>query len=147
MNEKKDFALVPRPPSALEKRNRARRRILSGMVADTLALARDAAIAPVDLDDMVRAGKRLHRSKGKGMTEENIRAFNLLHRAAQAGHSEAQFLAWRCYSSGDGIQMDQVKAMEWLTKSADAGFARALTLLGVEYQMGKYYPKDEEAGN
>ena len=123
------------------------KRILSSMVADTLALARDAAIAPVDLDDVVRAAKRLYRSKGKGMTEENIRAFNLLYRAAQAGHSVSHSLAWRCYSSGDEIQMDQVKAMEWLTKSADAGFAMALTLLGVEYQMGKYYPKDEEEGN
>jgi TPR repeat protein len=126
MNEKDNFALVPRIPDALEKAEPGAKRILSSMVADTLALARNATSAPIDPDDMVRAAKRLLRSKGKGMTEENIRAFALLHRAALAGHSEAQFLAWSCYRSGDGIQMDQVKAMEWLTKSADAGFAKAL---------------------
>ncbi len=40
MNEKNDFALVPRAPGALEKAEPGVRRILSGMVADTLALAK-----------------------------------------------------------------------------------------------------------
>jgi len=40
MSEKSDFALVPRSPGALEKAQPGRKRILSGMVADTLALAR-----------------------------------------------------------------------------------------------------------
>lgn len=144
MSEERKFALVRRPPSALENAEPGARRILSGMVADTLALARDAAVRPVDLDDIVRAAKRLRRSKGKGMTEENIRAFALLHRAAKAGHSEAQFLVFLCYSSSDGIQMDKVHAMEWLRKSANAGFAMALHFLGSEYEAGTYFAKDEE---
>jgi TPR repeat protein len=40
MNEKSNSALVPRPPSALEKAMPGARRILSGMVADALALAK-----------------------------------------------------------------------------------------------------------
>jgi hypothetical protein len=40
MNEKEDCALVPRPPSGLEKAEPGARRILSGIVADTLALAK-----------------------------------------------------------------------------------------------------------
>jgi CheY-like chemotaxis protein len=40
MNEKNNFALVPRPPGALEKAEPGAKRILSGMVADTLALAK-----------------------------------------------------------------------------------------------------------
>jgi len=39
MNKEDNFALVPRPPGALEKAEPGVRRILSGMVADTLALA------------------------------------------------------------------------------------------------------------
>ena len=39
MNEKDNFALVPRPPRALEKTERGAKRVLSGMIADTLALA------------------------------------------------------------------------------------------------------------
>jgi hypothetical protein len=38
MNEKNDFALVPRPPGAIEKAEPGARRILSGMVSDMLAL-------------------------------------------------------------------------------------------------------------
>ncbi len=40
MSEKNAFALVPRPPSGLEKAEPGAKRILSGMVADTLALAK-----------------------------------------------------------------------------------------------------------
>jgi DNA-binding NtrC family response regulator len=40
MNEPDNFALVPKPPNALEKAEPGAKRILSGMVADTLALAK-----------------------------------------------------------------------------------------------------------
>ncbi len=40
MNENSDFALVPRPPGTLQNAEPGARRILSGMVADTLALAK-----------------------------------------------------------------------------------------------------------
>ena len=50
--------------------------------------------------------KRLYRSKGDGMTEENIRAFKLFLRAAEAGHGEAQnYLGW-CYRKGHGVPQD-----------------------------------------
>ena len=39
MDEKNEFALVRRPPSAVEKTELGAKRVLSGMVADTLALA------------------------------------------------------------------------------------------------------------
>jgi DNA-binding NtrC family response regulator len=40
MSGNNDFALVPRPPGALERAEPGAKRILSGMVADTLALAK-----------------------------------------------------------------------------------------------------------
>jgi DNA-binding response OmpR family regulator len=40
MIEKDNFALVPRPPGALEKAEPGPKRVLSGMVADTLALVK-----------------------------------------------------------------------------------------------------------
>jgi hypothetical protein len=40
MDENNKFALVPRPPSEIEKAEPGAKRVLSGMVADTLALAR-----------------------------------------------------------------------------------------------------------
>ncbi len=48
MDEKKENALVPRPPGAVEKAVPGAKRILSGMVSDTLALAsrEQRALAP-----------------------------------------------------------------------------------------------------
>jgi Leucine Rich Repeat (LRR) protein len=46
MNEKNDFALVPRSSGALEKAEPGAKRILAGMVADTLALANRDSRAP-----------------------------------------------------------------------------------------------------
>ena len=46
MNEKGDSALVPRSPSALEKTKPGTKRIVLGMVTDTLALANRDSLAP-----------------------------------------------------------------------------------------------------
>src|SRR2546422_6794494 len=51
MNEKNDSALVPRQPRALEKAEPGMRRILSGMVGDTLALAKKKPPRIVIVDD------------------------------------------------------------------------------------------------
>ena len=47
MNEKNDFALVRRPLSAVEKAAPGAKRILSGMVADALALAKKEPLARI----------------------------------------------------------------------------------------------------
>lgn len=44
MKEKNDFALVPRSPNAIEKAEPGTKRVLSSMVADTLALAKPTAL-------------------------------------------------------------------------------------------------------
>lgn len=46
MNEKDSFALVPRPSSAVEKAQPVAKRVLVGMVGDTLALATKQQAAP-----------------------------------------------------------------------------------------------------
>ena len=52
MNEKHDFALVPSPPGAVEKTEPGAKRILSGMVADTLALVKkERPLRVVIVDD------------------------------------------------------------------------------------------------
>lgn len=44
-NERNKFELVPRPPGALEKVEPGAKRVLSGMVADTLALVKKGPLA------------------------------------------------------------------------------------------------------
>ncbi len=66
MSERSDFALVPRPAGALEKAEPGAKRILSGMVADTLALARKEQVAKprgklliVDDEETIRQSMRV----------------------------------------------------------------------------------------
>ena len=51
MDDKNNFALVRRPPSAIEKSQPGAKRILSGMVADTLSLAKKAPLLKVVVVD------------------------------------------------------------------------------------------------
>lgn len=146
-NETKNFALVPKPPSAIEKAEPGAKRVLSNMVADILA------IAPVDLDALVSEGKRIQLREG--MTPEDIRAFDLFHRAAVAGHGEAQLLLHQCYLYGYGVREDLAKTLEWFHKSAKSGFAPAQDQLADHYYHGeqdyvaavKWYRKAAEQGD
>ena len=45
MNDRNDFALVPKPPGSLEKTESGAKRILASIVADALALAHANVLA------------------------------------------------------------------------------------------------------
>lgn len=94
-----------------------------------------------DLDAVVREGKRIQH--GDGITPDNIRAFNLFHHSALAGHAEAQCLLSYCFKSGRGVQQDNELALVWLQKSAQSGFEAAMLKLGVWY-MHSVPPNEEE---
>lgn len=107
-----------------------------------------ATVAPVDLDALVREGKKLYR--GTAMTQdernrpEDIQAFSLFLRAAEGGHSEAQYIVSNCYDWEHGVQRDEAKVLDWLRKSAVAGFAEAQDRLGYRYFYGEGMPEDDE---
>ena len=115
-------------------------RILGEMVKNSLALAKETTPAKVDLDALVREGKRIQ--SGRGMTHGNIEAFKLFYHAASAGHVEAQFLVCECYELGDGVERDLVHFLNWLRKSAESGFAAAQNRLGSCYRNGEGMPQD-----
>jgi len=141
MNEADESrSLVIRPDVSPASVTPGPRRILSGMVAEALSLARESAVETVDLDALVHAGKRLYRGEGK--TEEDIKAFGLFLRAAEGGHSEAQYLVSRCYHWEHGVQLDEDLALDWLRRSAEAGFAEAQYWLGNAYSYGDGVPQD-----
>jgi hypothetical protein len=119
MAENKNHSLIVRPGSAVEKAAPGTKRVLSDMVKDLLAAARANSIANSDLDALVL---------------EDIRAFDLFHRAAVAGHREAQLLIYECYLDGNGVQEDVAKALEWFHKSAESEFVEAQRRLADFYQ-------------
>ena len=79
MNEKNNLALVTRPPRALEKAEPGAKRILSGMVADTLALA-----PATDAEAIFQRGRNLYY--GKGGSCDYVAAARCFHEAAERGH-------------------------------------------------------------
>ena len=135
-------ALIPYGSRELVMPENAENRILGEMVASSLVLARKTAVAPLDLDALVREGKRLQRKQG--MTQEDSQAFRLFHQAAVAGHAEAQHLLFGCYNNGHGVSEDRNEAMRWLKSSAEAEFVRAFVTLAIAYTSGKLIPKDED---
>jgi hypothetical protein len=130
MESNRDHSLVLRQSHELATLETARNRILGEIVENSLALAREAAQANVDLDALVREGKRIQ--SGEGMAPGNIQAFNLFYQAATAGHSEAQYLVCECYERGLGIKRDRARYLEWLSKSSESGFAAAQNRRGWE---------------
>ena len=139
-NPDKSSSLVLYGSRELAAPETAQNRILSEMVEASLAMARETAVAHVDLDALVREGKRIQRNEG--MTPEDIQAFHLFHQAAAAGHAEAEFLVFECYFGGHGISEDLSNSIEWLHQSAEHGFADAQFHLGRGYSLGKGVPQD-----
>lgn len=139
MNEdepNKHAELVHVEPGTLALTSLAENRILTEMVGASLVLARDSAITSVDLDAVVREGKRLYcgvlnkiagrivvedwdfwgafdlRTESDLWTEqepsaEDTQAFALFLRTAEAGHVEAQCIVAMCYLWGHGVQRDE----------------------------------------
>ena len=103
------------------------------------------AVAHVDLDALVREGKRLRSRKDKGTTGDNLVAFKLFSQAAEAGHVEAQYYLGLCYLYGNGIEQDNTKAVTWLERSANAGFLNAMICLAALYITGTRFPKNDDA--
>lgn len=146
MNDRNDFALVRKPSSAVEKAAPRAKRVLSGMVAETLALAKKSDI---DCDALVREGKRLYSPDE--WTDENWQAVELFERAAKAGHGEAQFFMFLCSQhlhsvlesvEDRSIEISKTSPLEWLRKSADSGFAESQYILGDCYRRGDGVPEN-----
>jgi TPR repeat protein len=155
------FELVPRPQSAIEKAEPGAMRILSGMVADTLALAHvgeaEAAFnlgcdyyngngVPLDYKLAAKyfrdAAEKSHVAAqdrlgfcyeyGKGVTEDRHEAVRWFRMAAERGYAEAQFnLGW-CYESEDPAE-----ALRWYLKAAGQGNVWAQQWLGICYENGQ----------
>jgi uncharacterized protein len=65
-----------------------------------------------------------------GTPRDEVRALDLFHRAAAAGHTRAQINLGILYLRGLGVQRDLVNARAWLEKAAASGDPQALYTLG-----------------
>ncbi len=131
------FALVPRPPGALEKAEPGAKRILSGMVADTLALARVES----DLEQWCLLGESCHY--GIGRQSDSSEAVKWFRMAAEKGHARAQCWLGYCCQHASGIKEDMVEGVRWFQKAATQGEVTAQYDLGVCFEGGLGVLKDD----
>ena len=160
MNEPNDFSLVRRSPSEIEKAEPSAKRVLSGIVTDTLVLAKaveaqleswcrkgesydfcgDKEMGPVPEDEVEAEewARRSHQSHYQRSKE----AAKWFRKAAERGHAKAQFFLGELYDNGLGVAEDVDEAIQWYRKAAEQGNADAQTQLGFCYLEGDHVPKN-----
>lgn len=147
MNETNNFALVPKPTTAVEKSAPGAKPILSGMVAEVLGLAKQAAskeVAGVDaeLESWCQKGESYAYGRGVPMSEPE--AAKWFRMAAERGHARAQcWLASFCLWNPRGRLQAYLEAEKWLRKAAEQGFDHGQNQLGQLYRTGLGIPRDD----
>jgi TPR repeat protein len=71
----------------------------------------------------------------------------LYQKAANQGHSKAQFYCGYMYLKGRGVNKDDKKAFEFLCQAADNNYYKAQYLLAQMYLNGEGVSKNTEEGN
>jgi uncharacterized protein len=79
---------------------------------------------------------------GRGVSKDEMRAFEWYLKAAEQGHASAQFNLGLMFDNGEGVAKDKTKAFEWLVKAADQGDADAQCYLGWMFANGNGVNQD-----
>ena len=74
---------------------------------------------------------------GKGVRHNNAEAVKWYRRAADQGHSAAQFNLGGMFINGQGVQQNYAEAAKWSRRAADQGYAEAQYNLGIMYHNGQ----------
>jgi hypothetical protein len=147
MADLENFSIVPRQSSAIEKAAPGAKRILSGIVADTLVLAtsKDVAVSDEQVESWFQTGVKYY-ADGLGSPQDFVEAVKWYRKAAERNHAAAQYKLGFCHYHGYGASKDSVEAMKWFRKVADQaerGNASAQYYLGRSYWYGYGVPKDK----
>jgi TPR repeat protein len=94
-----------------------------------------------NLDCTMALGTYIH-SAGRGVPQNDQKAFAQYMKAAQKNHAEGMSVVGTCYLYGVGVAKDKTKGLEWLTKAAKAGSTTASAELGDLYADGDIIKKD-----
>jgi hypothetical protein len=148
MNKSNNSALVLKSSSAIEKAESGTKRVLSGMVADTLAhaQAQKVSVSPAvtggQIESWYKTGKKFYH--GQGVPQDYAEAVRWFRKAAEQGYSPAQTQLGICYLHGQGVKKDAAAGASWIRKAADQGFAYAQGILGYVYLLGKGVSKNHD---
>lgn len=79
------------------------------------------------LEDLYQMGMKYY--SGRGVSEDNKKAFEYFLQAAEGGHANAQYRLGQMYRFGWGVKKDMQKAREWFQKAAAQGQGEATWML------------------
>ena len=83
-------------------------------------------------------------ANGRGVVQDDEKAVEWYHRAAEQGHAIAQYdLSWM-YQHGRGVTPNSSEAVRWCRLAAKQGYADAQNTLGWRYQYAKGVIQDYE---
>ncbi|KAI9202895.1 uncharacterized protein BJ171DRAFT_444085 [Polychytrium aggregatum] len=82
--------------------------------------------------------------RGKGVSEDNEKAFEWFIKSADQGNSYGQYWVGLCYFCGYRVTKDHTKAVEWYRKSAEQGNRYGQKCLGNCYQNGHGVPQNTD---
>ena len=68
------------------------------------------------IQEMLNDSGQYHYSNRNGSDENKVEAVKWLRKAAEQGHTKAQFMLGVCYFNGDGVERDKAIANEWWQK-------------------------------
>jgi len=88
----------------------------------------------------IQVCKRLHTAK------QYKQAFPVCRKAAEQGHSDAQFKLALMYANGQGVPQNYAEAMKWWRKAAEQGESESKFNLGIMYVNGYGVKQDYAEG-
>ena len=77
-----------------------------------------------------------------GVKRNDAEAFSWYRKAAEQGHTEAEFALAQAYRSGTGTSMDYPEALRWYKAAAERGLANAQERIAYMYMMGQGVTQD-----
>ncbi len=97
-----------------------------------------------DREAQFAMGRDCHFREWLVAPPDDVSAFEWFKKAAEAGHTTAQYNLGLCYHTGSGVDKDPEQAVVWYRKAAEAGHAGAQSNLGLCYHTGSGVDKDPE---
>lgn len=76
-------------------------------------------------------------TRGFGFPQDDAKALELHHRAAERGNGDALFELYVFYSTGRGTEQDEERAVDYCRQAADQGKVRAMYNMGAFHATGR----------
>ena len=86
-----------------------------GIAADKTEMKMKAA----QISDIIEAVECFKKANSFLADEKYPEAFQWYRKAAELGHTEAQYFIGHCYSEGISVKKDIAEAMKWYRKAAE----------------------------